>query len=95
MAVEVRSVEKRLTGLLSALLLVVAGCAREGNLKEAAYETVRGINNMHQPAGPGENRQNEWSYREYEQKRSEVQDDGDHLRGDQPQHPEWLIDPNR
>jgi len=87
--------KKSLIGLLSALLLVVTGCARDGNLKEAAYETVRGINNMHQPAAPGENRQNELSYREYEQKRSEVQDDGGHVRSDQPQHPEWLIDPNR
>jgi len=88
--------KKSLIGLLSVLLLMVAGCARDGNLKEAAYETVRGINNMHQPAAPGESRQNEWSYREYEQKRSEMQGDGDHVRdGGQPQHPEWLIDPGR
>ncbi len=55
------------------LCLLAAGCAREGNLKEVVYETVRGINNVHQPAMPGENRQNELSYREYEQKRSEAQ----------------------
>jgi hypothetical protein len=87
--------KKSLIGLLSALLLMVAGCARDGNFKEAAYETVRVINNMHEPAAPGENRQNEWNYREYEQKRSEVQDDHDRVRDDQPQHPEWLIGPNR
>jgi len=87
--------KKSLAGLLSVLLLAAVGCARDGNFKAAAYETVRGINNMHQPAAPGENRQNEWNYRQYEQKRSEVLDDGDRVRDDQPQHPEWLIDPNQ
>ncbi len=81
------------------LCLLVAGCAREGNLKEVVYETVRGINNVHQPAAPGENRQNELSYREYEQKRSEVQNsdiqNGDVKHREQQQAPEWLIDPNQ
>ncbi|MCF6322717.1 MAG: hypothetical protein L3J89_00075 [Gammaproteobacteria bacterium] len=86
------------------LCLFAAGCARDGNLKAAVYETVRGINNMHQPASPGENRQNELSYREYEQKRSEAQGGGaqnsdtqgrDVRHREQQQAPEWLINPDQ
>ena len=81
------------------LCLLIVGCAKDGNLKEAAYETVRGINNMHHPVAPGENRQNELSYREYQQKRSDAQHDdlqrNDSERREQQQSPEWLIDPNR
>lgn len=85
--------------VLLAVLSVMAGCARDGNLKEAAYETIRGINNMQQP-GVGETHENEWNYREYRKKRAPLLGESvdDRKTNDEhqpPPAPEWLIDPNR
>ena len=82
--------------LLLSLALTLGGCARGGNLKEAVYEAVRAANNVHQPPPIGENKQNEWSYREYEQKRNEVMSgDESESGGEKQRPPEWLIDPSR
>lgn len=90
----------KLTGIkcgvffIISLMLGMVGCARDGNIKEVAYEVIRGANNMHQP-GVGENQANELSYREYEQQRREAmhQDEVSDKTGKQP--PAWLIEPNR
>ena len=78
---------------VSVSLVVLSGCARDGNLKEAVYETIRAANNVQNPAA-GTEKHNELSYREYELKRDEAMRDDD--ASSKPSHsPEWLIDPNR
>jgi len=78
--------------LVLPLLFAIAGCARDGNHKEAAYEAIRAAYNVQQ-TGIGEEKTNEWSYREYEQKRAEAMREDERRDSEQP--PEWLIDPSR
>ncbi len=79
--------------LVMPLLLVITGCARDGNLKAFAYEVIRATNNVQQP-GVGETNTNEWDYREYEQKRAEAMRDSEAESHDANQPPEWLIAPD-